>query len=109
MPFGTATTILALALLSGLTTVAGTALAIWLGKDIRAITTGIGFSAGLMLLISIHELIPQSLRATGACTPGLRLPQEQRSSACFMSSFRTAIWLKSEGRSRLSASRPPTW
>jgi ZIP family zinc transporter len=65
MPFGTVTTILVLALLSGLTTVAGTAMAIWLGKDIRAITIGIGFSAGLMLLISIHELIPQSLRATG--------------------------------------------
>jgi ZIP family zinc transporter len=58
--------VLLLALMSGLTTVLGVVLAIRLEKSARAIALGIGFSAGIMLLISGVELVPASLRAAGA-------------------------------------------
>ena len=57
---------LLLALASGLTTLLGVVLAIRLEKNTRAIVLGIGFSAGIMLLISGAELVPASLRDAGA-------------------------------------------
>jgi ZIP family zinc transporter len=62
--------VLLLALMSGLTTLIGVALAFRLGQDVRAIALGIGFSAGIMLLISGFELLPASFRAAGAARTG---------------------------------------
>jgi ZIP family zinc transporter len=62
--------VLILALMSGLTTLLGVVLAIRLEKDARAIAVGIGFSAGIMLLISAAELVPASLRDGAAWTWG---------------------------------------
>lgn len=53
--------VLLLATLSGLTTVIGVFLAIYISRSSRWIAVGIGFSVGIMLLISIFELIPESL------------------------------------------------
>jgi ZIP family zinc transporter len=60
------TIVLLLALMSGLTTLLGVVIAIRLEKNARAIALGIGFSAGIMLLISGVELLPASLRDAGA-------------------------------------------
>jgi len=54
-----------LASLSCLTTCIGVALAIRFQDSVKGITVGIGFSAGIMLLISFLELIPGSLTDTG--------------------------------------------
>jgi ZIP family zinc transporter len=59
------TIVLLLAFMSGLTTWLGVVLAIRLEKNARAIALGIGFSAGIMLLISGAELLPASLRDAG--------------------------------------------
>ena len=53
--------ILLLAALSGLTTVIGFLLAIYVSRSRKWIAVGIGFSVGIMLLISFLELIPESL------------------------------------------------
>jgi len=58
--------IIALAFLSGLTTLIGASLAIFFRKKTKIITAGIGFSAGIMLLISFLELIPGSINSVGA-------------------------------------------
>lgn len=58
--------VLLLALMSGLTTVVGVGLAIRLGRSVRAIAFGIGFSAGLMLMIAGAELLPTAFRQAGA-------------------------------------------
>jgi zinc transporter ZupT len=50
---------------SGATTVIGVALAIWLGRNVKAIAAGIGFSAGIMVVISVAELIPESIQQAG--------------------------------------------
>ncbi|OGM08943.1 zinc permease [Candidatus Woesebacteria bacterium RBG_13_34_9] len=67
--------ILVLAILSGLTTLIGVALAIYFNKSIRLITTGLGFAAGIMLCISIFELLPESFNAIGLgkCVTGFIL------------------------------------
>jgi ZIP family zinc transporter len=57
-----------LALLSGITTLIGVGLALWLGHSATGIATGIGFSAGIMILISAAELIPESLSQVGLPT-----------------------------------------
>jgi len=60
----TATTyvaVLLLACLSVLTTLLGVALALYLGRNVRAIAVGIGFSAGIMLLVSFLELMPEAV------------------------------------------------
>ena len=57
--------VLLLAFLSGLTTLIGVALALYFRKSIKGIVIGIGFSAGIMLLISFFELIPESVSAAG--------------------------------------------
>jgi ZIP family zinc transporter len=64
-PVATWAVVLLLALMSGLTTLLGVVLALRLGKSARAIALGIGFSAGIMLLISGAELLPVALRAAG--------------------------------------------
>ena len=57
--------VLLLSLVSGLTTLIGVALAYRLRNSSKGITLGIGFSARIMLLISIFELIPESFAALG--------------------------------------------
>lgn len=57
--------IIALALLSGITTLMGVGLALWLGTSAKGIATGMGFSAGIMILISTVELIPESAGEVG--------------------------------------------
>jgi len=50
-----------LSLLSGLTTIIGVVLALIFKKNSKAIAIGMGFAAGIMLLLSLFELIPESL------------------------------------------------
>ena len=57
--------VLLLSLLSCLTTVLGVTLALLLRENARALAGGIGFSAGIMILISGRELIPESIAAIG--------------------------------------------
>lgn len=40
-------------------------LAVWLRENVRAIAAGIGFSTGIMLLISLLELVPESIGIMG--------------------------------------------
>jgi ZIP family zinc transporter len=54
-----------LSLLSGLTTLIGIALALLFKESVKKVVIGIGFSAGIMLLISFLDLIPESVNATG--------------------------------------------
>ena len=58
--------VLLLAVLSGLTTLIGVALAIYVSRSSRWIAVGIGFSVGIMLLIALLELIPESLATANA-------------------------------------------
>lgn len=55
--------VLLLALISGLTTLAGVALGLRLGRSASAIAGGIGFSAGVMVLVSVRELLPAAFAA----------------------------------------------
>lgn len=57
--------VLLLSLTSVLTTWIGVTLAIRLQENARAIATGIGFSVGIMLLISLLELVPESIALMG--------------------------------------------
>lgn len=57
--------VILLAFLSGFTTVIGVVLAFLLKKSTRGIVLGLGFSAGIMLLISFLELLPESAGAAG--------------------------------------------
>jgi len=57
--------VILLAFLSGLTTLIGLALAIYFEKSVSWIAIGIGFSTGIMILISFFELIPESVNAVG--------------------------------------------
>jgi ZIP family zinc transporter len=57
--------VILLSLLSCLTTCVGVALAIALRENAGAIAAGIGFSVGIMILISIFELIPESITIMG--------------------------------------------
>jgi len=68
LPYTTYLAILLLAFLSVFTTLLGVALAIFVGKNERAIALGIGFSAGIMLLISFFELIPEAMGEAGIGT-----------------------------------------
>lgn len=56
---------LLLAFVSVLTTLLGVSLAIYFGKNERAIAAGIGFSAGIMLLESFFELMPEAVDLAG--------------------------------------------
>lgn len=57
--------VLLLASLSVFTTVLGVSLAIYVGKNEWAVAIGIGFSAGIMLLISFFELVPTAMGEAG--------------------------------------------
>jgi len=61
------TAVVLLSLMSCVTTCIGVALALWLRESARAIATGIGFSTGIMVLISVLELIPEGTAALGVC------------------------------------------
>jgi ZIP family zinc transporter len=63
--------VLSLSLLSVLTTIAGVLLAAAISKNTKAIAAGIGFSAGIMILISGFELVPESHHAIGATATAL--------------------------------------
>jgi zinc transporter, ZIP family len=58
--------VLLLSLLSCLTTAVGVALALLLRENKTAITAGIGFSVGIMVLISAVELMPEASTTMGA-------------------------------------------
>jgi ZIP family zinc transporter len=58
--------VIALSLMSFLTVWLGVGLALWLRENARALAAGIGFSAGIMVIISGWELIPESIAAMGA-------------------------------------------
>lgn len=58
--------VLLLSLMSFLTTALGVALALRVRENPRAIGAGIGFSVGIMILISVLELIPESTALMGA-------------------------------------------
>lgn len=60
IPAGTYAVVLVLSFLSALTTCAGVALALWLRGHASTIAAGIGFSAGIMLIISVAELLPRA-------------------------------------------------
>lgn len=57
--------VLGLAFLSGMTTLVGVALAMILVNRVAWVAFGIGFSAGLMVLISALELIPEAWHVAG--------------------------------------------
>jgi ZIP family zinc transporter len=57
--------VISLSFMSVFTTIAGVALALRFRENKIGIATGIGFSAGIMLLISFLELIPESTAAAG--------------------------------------------
>lgn len=63
--------ILLLSLLSVLTTGIGVLLASLIRENVRAIAIGIGFSTGIMVLVSALELIPEAEAAVGALGTGL--------------------------------------
>jgi ZIP family zinc transporter len=60
-----------LAFLSGGTTFLGVALAVAIGENPKMTTMGIGFSTGIMVLISLLELLPESLTIVGSATMSL--------------------------------------
>jgi ZIP family zinc transporter len=64
-PYTTYIAVLMLASLSIISTVIGVALALYVGKSERVVAVGIGFSAGIMLLISILELLPEAIVEVG--------------------------------------------
>jgi ZIP family zinc transporter len=54
-----------LSLLSCVTTALGVGLALSLQENARALATGIGFSTGIMVVISLWELFPESVASLG--------------------------------------------
>jgi ZIP family zinc transporter len=64
----TYTAVILLSLLSCFTTWAGVALAIRLRENVRALAAGIGFSVGIMILVSALELIPAAVTIMGRGT-----------------------------------------
>ena len=60
--------VIVLAVISGLTTLIGVALALAFGRKPTLIAAGIGFSAGIMLLVSTLELLPEAYHASGWVT-----------------------------------------
>jgi zinc transporter, ZIP family len=63
--------VLLLSLMSVVTTAIGVLLALLIRESGRAVAVGIGFSTGIMVLVSVLELIPEARVATG--TPGMCL------------------------------------
>lgn len=62
LPYGV---VLALATLSGLTTLVGVGLALVLGRSERGAAAGIGFSTGIMLAVAGLELLPEAAVEAG--------------------------------------------
>lgn len=62
---GTYLAVISLSCISVFTTLAGVALALRFRENTKGIAIGIGFSAGIMLLISLIELIPESVNEAG--------------------------------------------
>jgi len=60
--------VLMLSFLSGITTLIGVGLAFYFKKSVKGITAGIGFSAGIMIWISLLELLPEAMVVTDALT-----------------------------------------
>ena len=58
--------VLLLAFISGLTTLAGVALGLRFGRSAGMVSAGIGFSAGIMVLVSLRDLLPAALAAVPA-------------------------------------------
>src|SRR4030042_4166603 len=58
-------TIILLSFLSGITTLIGGGFASYFKKSSKGIEIGIGFSVGIMLLISFLELLPEAVKASG--------------------------------------------
>jgi ZIP family zinc transporter len=58
-------TVILLSLLSCVTTCLGVGLALLMRESPRSIAVGIGFSVGIMVLISVLELIPESIASMG--------------------------------------------
>ena len=65
--------VILLASLSIISTIIGVALAFYFKKSVKGIVVGIGFSAGIMLLISFFELIPESVEITGISKTSIAL------------------------------------
>lgn len=57
--------VLLLSSLSIVTTALGVAIALWTSSRDRAVAAGIGFSVGIMVLVSAAELIPEAVREVG--------------------------------------------
>ena len=57
--------VILLSLLSVVTTLIGVGLALYFKKSEKGIAIGIGFSAGIMLVISFFELLPEAAKASG--------------------------------------------
>ncbi|MEA3464219.1 MAG: ZIP family metal transporter [Patescibacteria group bacterium] len=57
--------IILLSFLSVITTLIGVGLAFYFKKSKKGIVIGIGFSAGIMLIISFLELLPEAVKASG--------------------------------------------
>ena len=65
MPLTSYITIILLSFLSVITTLIGVILALFFKKSEKWIAIGIGFSAGIMLLISFLELLPEAVKISG--------------------------------------------
>jgi ZIP family zinc transporter len=58
--------VLLLAFISGLTTLIGVALGLRLGRSTSTAAVGIGFSAGIMVVVSLRDLLPAAFAAVPA-------------------------------------------
>ena len=67
-PLSTYFIVMALAAISGLTTLIGVSLALVFGRKPILVASGIGFSAGIMLLVSAFELLPEAYYASDLVT-----------------------------------------
>lgn len=76
-----------LALLSGMTTLIGVALAIHSTRSHRSIAFGIGFSTGIMLLVSFLELLPAAIATSNTRHALIALI----SGACFIAALHWLI------------------
>ncbi len=63
VPYTSYVAVMLLAFLSVLSTALGVGLALYVGRSERTIATGIGFSVGIMLLVSFLELLPAATSA----------------------------------------------
>ena len=86
LSLNTALAVLGLAMLSGATTLLGVAFALRLQRHPRWIAAGIGFSAGMMLFVSLFELIPEARSLAG-------LPVAALSAGAGAAGFTLLHWL----------------